>query len=154
MKDAMQQLLIRQLTAKMKPYESISDIGKPSRGWIYCIRSTLGMSLRQLGDRLNMTPQGVRKLESNEAHGKITMKKMEDLARALEMDFVYGFVSWHGGLEQMIEHRAQQLAQEIVARTHQTMVLEDQQISKEKLKEEVKDLTATIVSEMPKHIWD
>ena len=55
MKDAMQQLLIRQLTAKMKPYESISDIGKPSRGWIYCIRSTLGMSLRQLGDRLNMT---------------------------------------------------------------------------------------------------
>lgn len=154
MKGAVQQLQIRQLSDKIKKYQPLFDHGRPARGWVYAIRRALGMSLRQLGGRLQMTPQGVRKLETSEAHGTITIKKMEELGRALEMEFVYGFVSRHGGLEQMIEHRARQLAQEIVRRTHQTMVLEDQNISQDKLKEEVQDLTESIASELPKHLWD
>ena len=154
MRDTIQQLQIRQLSEKIKRCQTISDIGIPTRGWIYAIRSALDMSLRQLGGRLDMTPQGVRKLETSEAKGTITINKMKEMGRALEMEFVYGFVSRHGGIEEMIEHRARQLAQEIVSRTHQTMILEDQQVTQDTLREEVQDLTASIVSELPKHIWD
>ena len=101
-----------------------------------------------------MTPQGVRKLETSEAKGTVTINKMKEMGSALEMEFVYGFVSMHGGLEEMIEHRARQLAQEIVSRTHQTMILEDQQVTQDKLGKEVQDLTVSIVTELPKHIWD
>jgi hypothetical protein len=55
----------------------------------------------------------------------------------------------------MIEKRAKEMATEIVVmRTNNTMTLEDQQNSKERIEEAIAQKTNEIKSEMPKYIWD
>jgi hypothetical protein len=70
------------------------------------------------------------------------------------MQLVYGFISKHDSLEQMIEKRAKELALEIVIRTNNTMTLEDQQNSKERIEKAIAQKTNEIKIEMPKYLWD
>jgi phosphoribosyl 1,2-cyclic phosphodiesterase len=72
----------------------------------------------------------------------------------MDLKLVYGFVSKHESLEQMIEIRAKEIAIEIVMRTHATMTLEDQQNSKKRIKQAIEQKTAEIKFEMPKYLWD
>jgi predicted DNA-binding mobile mystery protein A len=112
------------------------------------------MSLRQLGNRLHIAPQSVKEIEEREANGTITLKSLRDVANALDMQLVYGFVSKHESLEQMIEKRAKELAKEIVLRTHNTMTLEAQENSAERIEQAIAQKTAEIKYEMPKYLWD
>jgi enoyl-CoA hydratase/carnithine racemase len=79
---------------------------------------------------------------------------LRDVANAMDMKLVYGFVSKHESLEQMIEKRAKELATEIVMRTNNTMTLEDQQNSTERIEKAIEQKTNEIKSEMPKYLWD
>ncbi len=82
------------------------------------------------------------------------MNTLRELARGLDMRLVYGFVPNKGSIEEMIEQRAQEIAKEIVGRTHVTMTLEDQQNSKERITKAIAQKTEEIKSEMPKYLWD
>ncbi len=66
-------LLLDQLDRKLKPFAKIKDIETPERGWIHTIRTTLNMTLRQLGERLGITSQGVKDTEEREALGSINL---------------------------------------------------------------------------------
>jgi predicted DNA-binding mobile mystery protein A len=112
------------------------------------------MSLQQLGNRLNVSPQGIAEMEKREANGTITINALKEIALALDMRFVYGFVPNKGSIEEMIELRAQEIAKQIVGRTHVTMTLEDQQNSKERIEKAIKQKTEEIKYEMPKYLWD
>jgi predicted DNA-binding mobile mystery protein A len=107
-----------------------------------------------LGDRLRISPQSVKEIEEREAKGTITLNSLRDAANAIDMKLVYGFVSKHESLEQMIEKRAKELATEIVMRTHATMTLKNQQNSKERIEKAIAQKTAEIKFEMPKYLWD
>jgi hypothetical protein len=54
----------------------------------------------------------------------------------------------------MIEKRIQQVANEIVNRTSQTMKLEDQGNREERLQQAVKDKVEQLKQEIPKYLWD
>jgi predicted DNA-binding mobile mystery protein A len=101
-----------------------------------------------------MSAQSAKEIEEREANGTITLHSLRDAANAMDLKLVYGFVSKHESLEQMIEKRAKQLATEIVMRTHATMTLEDQQNSKERIEQSITQKTAEIKFEMPKYLWD
>ena len=107
-----------------------------------------------MGDRLRISPQSVKEIEERETNGTITLNSLRDAANAIDMKLVYGFVSKHESLEQMIEKRAKELATEIVMRTHATMTLENQQNSKEHIEKAIAQKTAEIKFEMPKYLWD
>ena len=47
---------------------------RPSDGWICSIRQSLGMRVRQLGERMGITRQTVSRLEHNELDYSITLK--------------------------------------------------------------------------------
>jgi predicted DNA-binding mobile mystery protein A len=126
----------------------------PAKGWINTFRTALKMSLRQLGNRLQIAPQSTKEIEEREANGTITLNSLRDVANALDLQLVYGFVSKHESLEHMIEKRAREIATEIVMRTNNTMSLEDQQISKERLEKAIAQKTAEIQHEIPKYLWD
>jgi predicted DNA-binding mobile mystery protein A len=126
----------------------------PSRGWVNAFRTALKMSLRQLGNKLNISPQSTKEIEEREANGAITLNTLRDVANAMDLQLVYGFVSKHDSLEQMIEKRAREIATEIVMRTNNTMTLEDQQNSKERIEQAIAQKTADIKHEMPKYLWD
>ncbi|WP_329807180.1 mobile mystery protein A [Flavobacterium facile] len=154
MKDKKRILLIEQLDAKLSCFREVNDVVLPSSGWVKSIRTSLKMSLRQLGNRMNISPQGIGDMEKREANGTITINTLRDLARGLDMKLVYGFLPNKGSIEEMIEQRANEIAREIVGRTHVTMTLEDQQNSKERIEKAIKQKTEEIKYEMPKYLWD
>ena len=154
MKDKKIVLLIEQLDVKLSCFREAGEVVLPSSGWVKSVRTALKMSLRQLGSRLNISSQSVAEMEKREASGTITINTLRELARALDMRLVYGFVPNKGSIEEMIEQRAQEIAKEIVGRTHVTMTLEDQQNSKERIAKAITQKTEEIKYEMPKYLWD
>ena len=70
------------------------------------------------------------------------------------MKLVYALVPKDGSLDDLINRKAKELATTIVARTSNTMKLEDQENSEERLKKAIEERTAIIKNEMPKTLWD
>lgn len=146
-------LVIRQLDKKLLILDILVKSNLPTSGWIKLLRNTLNMSLKQLGNRLSMTPQGVRDIERRELDETITLKSLKEAGDALDMKFVYGFVPKSGSMEKLIETKARELAEKIVKRTSITMKLEDQENSETRLKEAVDELTQEIKRQMPGSLW-
>lgn len=154
MKNLANKLTLQQIDGKIKQISSLSKITLPSEGWIYNIRQALGISLKQLGNKMHLTPAGVKEMEKRESNDSITINSLKDFAASLELKFVYGFVPKDGSLEKMIEKRSLEIAQKIVLKTSHTMALEDQQNSPARIKKAIKDRAAQIKNEMPKYLWD
>ena len=147
-------LLVEQLDQKLQPFSKTGQILVPERGWINTIRTTLNMSMAQLGTKLNITRQGVNRLEESEANGTITLNSLKDVAKAMDLKLVYALVPREGTINSLIQHKAEELAQKIVMRTNQNMKLEDQGIGDKKIKKTIKDLADEIKREMRKSLWD
>lgn len=154
MKSAKNRLLLHQVDAKLEDFKEVDAVAVPNGGWIKSIRSVLGMSLRQLANKLHITPQSISDMERREVSGAITLRTMEEIGSAMGLRFVYGFVPKHGSLEAMIEKRALELAQEIVQRANVTMALEDQQNSSARIQAAIREKAKQIKYEMPRYLWD
>lgn len=147
-------LLIEQLDQKLQSFSESRKILVPERGWINTIRTALNMTMAQLGAKLNITRQGVKKIEESEANGAITLNSLKDVANAMDLKLVYALVPKNGTIDELIQTRAEKLAQKIVLRTNQNMKLEDQGIGDEKIANTIKDLADEIKREMRKSLWD
>jgi predicted DNA-binding mobile mystery protein A len=108
----------------------------------------------QLGNRLSITKQSVQDIERREKDGSVTIKALREAARALDMQLIYGFVPNDGSLELLIERKAKELATQIVMRTNNTMKLEDQENTKQRIEKAIQERTTIIKTEMPKTLWD
>jgi predicted DNA-binding mobile mystery protein A len=147
-------LLIEQLEQKLAEFRGAGIVLVPQKGWINTIRTTFNMTREQLGNKLNMTKGAIQKIEERDAAGQITINKLRDVGKALDMEFVYGFVPKDGTIENLINIRAEKLAKKIVLRTNQNMKLEDQGISDEKIDDSIIDLANDIKREMRRSLWD
>jgi len=147
-------LQIEQLDKKFKMLTPLRNIHISEKGWINSIRTSLGMSLNQLGKRLGITAQSVRALELREASGSVTIKNLQEAARSLEMQLVYAVIPIGDSLEKMIEKKAREKAEEIISRTTQSMLLENQMNESVRLKKEFNDKVDELKREMPKFLWD
>jgi predicted DNA-binding mobile mystery protein A len=154
MKNNKQYLLLQQTDKKIEVFKDLKVTLVPTKGWVNTFRTALKMSLRQLGNRLDISPQSTKEIEEREANGTITLNALRDVANAMDMQLVYGFVSKHQSLEQMIEKRAKEIATDVVMRTNNSMTLEEQQNSKERIEKAIAHKTNEIKSEMPKYLWD
>lgn len=147
--------LIRdQLDKKIDKYNNLDEVVVPSEGWIYSIRQGINMSLRQLGQRMSITPQSVKEIEEREKNGSVSINVLKQVAAALDMKFVYGFIPSEKSLEGMIEKRAEELAKSIVERTSIQMGLEDQKNSPERIAKAIKEKAIELKNDMPKMLWD
>ncbi len=139
---------------KISQLKKAGDLVIPAAGWIYSIRKALGMSMRQLGNRMGITPQSVKEIEEREKSGTITLKVLRQFGQALNLKLVYGFIPSEGSLEKIIEQRAWELAKEIVNRTSTSMKLEDQENKPDRLKKAINEKADEIKFQMPKYLWD
>ncbi len=147
-------LQFQQLNEKMNQLTGLQHVIIPPIGWIKALRNGIGMSMEQLGNKLSITKQGVMDIEKREKEGAITIKSMKEIAKAMDMQFVYGFVPNEGSLEQMIETRALEIATKIVERTSTTMKLEDQANSRKRIENAIKERATEIINKTPKILWD
>jgi predicted DNA-binding mobile mystery protein A len=147
-------IIRNQLDDKMVYFRKAGGVVPPGSGWIHAIRQALNMSLRQLGQRLSITPQSVREIEVREKNGTVSIKVLQQVATALNMKFVYGFVPMEMSLERMIEKRALELAEKLVERTSIQMSLEDQKVTDEGLKRSIEKEARRLTETVPKILWD
>jgi predicted DNA-binding mobile mystery protein A len=154
MKIHKQRLFVEQVDKKLALFRPVEKVSPPERGWVHTIRTALKMSLRQVGNRLNISAQSAKEIEVRESNGSITIKSLREAAAALDMKLVYGFVSKSENIESIIEKRANEKAREIVLRTSHTMKLENQENSKDRIDKAIKSKVEEIKNKMPKYLWD
>lgn len=154
MRDSKHRLMVEQLDNKLQTYTPLLNINPPEKGWLHVIRKAYKMSFRQFGERLGLTPPSAENIEKREMEGSITLKSLEEAGRALNMKLVYGFVPMDGSIKRSIEIKARELATEIVRTTSNTMALEDQENTDERIKRAIDEKTQQIIYEMPRYLWD
>lgn len=147
-------IIRNQLDDKIIMLQTAAGAIPPSSGWIYAIRYGINMSLRQLGQRLSITPQSVKEIEEREKQGTISLVVLRRVAKALNMSFVYGFIPNDQTLEGMIEERASELAEILVNKASIQMSLEDQGLSEDRLKRAVDQKARELRDKVPKTLWD
>jgi predicted DNA-binding mobile mystery protein A len=147
-------LQITHLEAKLSEFAAAEKVAQPPIGWIKAVRTSLGMTLKQMAKRLSITKQSAMEIEKREQEGSITLRALREAAHALDMELVYGLAPKDGTLHSLIERKARALAKEIVLRTAQSMKLEDQGNSEIRLKEAIEERMLQITYEMPKTLWD
>ncbi len=135
--------LRRHLDHQLRLAADLGGIPRPARGWVNGIRRALGMSEKQLGDRMGISQPSVHSLERSEADGTIRLSTLRRAAEALECELVYALIPRHS-LDDLVTERARALARDELERVHQSMALEDQatEISEDALDERARDLIA------------
>lgn len=99
----------------------------PKVGWIRTIRTALGMTMPQLGNRLGRTTkQAVEQLEKNEVNGSLTLAKLRSAAEALDCEVIIAFRPKAGSIENAVKQQAMRKAREMHSTVLHTMALEAQ----------------------------
>lgn len=147
-------LLLQQIDNRLQPFSKLNTGLVPEKGWIHTVRTALKMSLRQLGNRLNISAQSVKELEKRESNESITLKSLREAGEKLDLTLIYGFIPKHKNLETMIENRARELAEEIISRSEQTIVLDKKGKNDRNKEKSLKLKTLEIKHEMPRYLWD
>ena len=146
------QIIQDQYRSKIDQLIDIKPLFRPKEGWIRTLRKTLGMSSPQLAMRLNVSKSQASQMERMEIEDRITLKQLRRVADALDCDLVYALVP-RQSVDNMIRNRARLKAEQLVSKTDVQMKLEAQQLTNEKLQEQVKFETERLVREMPRDLW-
>ncbi len=125
-----------------------------SAGWIQSARLALGMSLRQLAERVGVSVSALTNFEKREQADSVSLATLKKVANAMDMELVYYFKSKDGSIKNAVEKQARKKAQEILNQSNQTMKLEDQETNSSSQERELERLTKDIVSKMPQNLWD
>jgi predicted DNA-binding mobile mystery protein A len=142
-----------QLDKRFAALRPLAGTPQPSRGWVRAIRETLGMTTRQLADRMGISQPTLVRLERSEAAGTITFSSLERAAEALGCRVVYALVPLKP-LTETIEDRASVLAEQQLASVEQTMRLEAQGVSDEKQRKQAHRQLAKDLLRRPARLWD
>jgi predicted DNA-binding mobile mystery protein A len=147
-------LQIEHLDKRFKAFPQVSDFATPPFGWVKAIRTALGISLQQIATRLSKTRQSVKEIEIREKEGTITLNTLREVASSLDMELVYALVPKDGSLSALIDRKALEMAKAIVQRTSQTMKIEDQENTEQRIQKAIEERFAVLKYEMPKTLWN
>ena len=145
---------LQQLDQRIKKIAPLKEVPFPSTGWIRAIRTSLGMSLEQMGKKLGVTRQSAQSIEKREQEGAITINALKEVAHVMDLDFVYGFVPKDGSLSGLIDRKSAELARKVVGMASQTMKLEDQENTNDRLNHAIEERTKEFKDKMPGILWD
>jgi len=133
-------LRLEQLSESLNAFVQVKSVIRPRRGWLRAVREATGMSLRQIAEKMRVTPQLVASLEKSEANNRITLHSLQAAARAMGCELTYAIVPKSGTLRELVESGARQEADQQVRAVEHTMMLEDQAVGgvDKKIAEETK----------------
>ena len=149
----LKQVIQDQYRSKFDQLIDIKYINRPKEGWIRTLRKALGMSSPQLASRLAVSKSQASQMERMETEDRITLKQLRRVADVLDCDLVYALVP-RQSVETTIRERAGHKARKLVGKTDVQMKLEAQQLSSDKLYEQVKLETDRLIREMPRDLWE
>lgn len=116
----------------------------PRSGWIRAIRDALGMSTRDLAERVGVSKQRISQIEQNERDRSLTLDTLDRIAGALGCRVEYVLVP-HQPLDDIVWQQARLKAAEEVSGVDHTMALEDQRPEIESTRERIDELARQLV---------
>jgi predicted DNA-binding mobile mystery protein A len=153
MTTSFKQLRVRQLDEILAAWRALAHERPPKAGWVRTIREALGMSQRQLAERMRVSKTTVNSAERNEARGTIRMDSLVSLAKGLECELVYALVP-RESLQATLSSRSMVLAGRLVDRVSSSMELEEQGVRDEEKQRQVEDLAADLLRDRASGFWD
>ena len=142
-----------QLDETLDKLKVLKYFNPPAFGWTKAIRTSLGMSGRQLANRIGVTKQSISRIEQDEVVGAITLKTLRKVAEGLDCVLVYGFVP-RTSLGNMVKERSEEVARDRLHRVNQTMTLERQEIKSESIEKIIEEDIKKMVEKTPRNLWD
>jgi predicted DNA-binding mobile mystery protein A len=143
----------KHLDRRLAPLREADDLVRPPRGWIKAIREAIGMTTGQLAERTGVSQSRIPRIEQGEVNGSVTLKTLRAIAEGMDCRLVYALVPKEP-LEDMLFKRAGQIADRQLARTHQTMRLENQALQGDDLKNERQRLIGELLRGDARRLWD
>lgn len=126
---------------------------KPVNGWIRALRYALGMSGRQLAERMGISKNSVSAIEKREQDGSVTIQMMIRVAEAMDCTFFYGFLP-NGSFEEIVKRRAEDVARERIERINLTMRLEGQELPEAEANRYWRREVENLVNHTPRNLWN
>jgi predicted DNA-binding mobile mystery protein A len=147
-------LRIAQLDQILERFKGLDKAPMPKIGWVRTVRLTLGMSMRQLGERMGITAQAVAQMEERETQGAVTIESLQTAARAMNMKVVYALLPAEGTLESMVEARALELAKEMVALELKDLSPAEKALMQERLEKSILTKALELRAKIPRNFWN
>lgn len=72
---------------------------RPPEGWLRAMRLAVGIPVEEIARQMGFTGKMVFQMERAEQRRKISLERLERMARAVGCDLVYGLVPWERSLE-------------------------------------------------------
>ena len=141
-------ILLRALAHKTGNLAQLRAAQPPKQGWISAVRRALGMTAKQLAERVGLSQPRIAKMELNENNLKISI--MKKIAEGLDCDFVYGFIP-KSSLQETIKRQAHKKAEAILSSVNTNMALEDQLVDDPHI---LTDMADEMIAKNIRRIWD
>jgi predicted DNA-binding mobile mystery protein A len=124
MKREFRQLRLSQLDRNLPLGRSLPP--RPSGGWIASVREALGLSQRQVGQKMRVSGQAIQQFERAEAEDRMTLRALRRVAGTMGCELVYVLVPKSGSFEELAEEPTRERVARDVKSILHTMALEDQ----------------------------
>ena len=151
--NAKQQTLARKHLEKRLAALRNAELNVPPRGWMKAIREALGMSPRQLAERMQVAPSRIPTIEKAEVTGGTTLKTLREAAEAMNCTFVYAFVPTKP-LDEILADQAREKAGREIARLDHTMKLENQALRRSDIEDEKKRIVERYLADHLRQLWN
>lgn len=142
----------KHLERRLAPLRGL-DFARPQRGWLRAMREALGMTTRQLAQRVSKVQSAVVDMEKSEARESISLASLRQAAEAIDCELVYAIVP-KVPIDDMMRARAADVAAQQLARVSHTMALENQSLSRADQEAERKRLIDELLRGSPTRLWD
>lgn len=146
-------LKIQQLDKRLSKLKNMGIYSRPKVGWIRMLRKALGMTDKQLAQRLHVNRSRVVRIEKDELNDALTLKTLQAVARALECDLVYALVP-RKTLSETLQARAELIASQRLKYVTHSMALEDQRVSEDMLDIQRNTLVDELLAGNLKYLWN
>lgn len=148
-----QKTALEQLDASLAQFVPLRNLQPPKKGWIRAIRDALGMSGRQLGQRMSVSKMWIADMERLEANGATSLKTLRRAAEAMDCVLVYAMVP-KTSLKETLLKQARRKVRQDMARASHTMALEDQALTQDEVGKATETAAASLLDKIPKAFWD
>lgn len=150
----MKHLSVHQLDDQIRQYINGQRFDRIPQGWIRSSRTAIGMTLKQLASRLGFSVPAAKNFEMREVDEAITLASLRKIANAMEMDLVYYFKPKQDSLDDLLQIRAELKAKELMERSNQAMILENQEADNKNKSREYDRLITEIRNQKLSSLWD
>jgi predicted DNA-binding mobile mystery protein A len=150
----MKHLSVHQLDDQIRQFVNGQRFDRIPQGWIRSSRTAIGMTLKQLATRLGFSVPAAKNFEMREVDEAITLASLRKIANAMEMDLVYYFKPKQDSLDDLLQIRAELKAKELMERSNQAMLLENQEADNKNKSREYDRLISEIRNQKLSSLWD